>query len=226
MNGAPELAPALSALQHENIVHGLAATVSADLVGPSKNLLLFVRPSTLRYTLNGYAICTRRADLQRVVHEFAEFYRQRLHDYQQQGKYPINGPLEVRASSLDSAAGLELPDARPPTLSPIAPYAGQSDWDVAVWIGLLTLPGTPYANQFYRELEEFLFTHYRPPYAMARVEWSKGWAFTDDGPCSDESILTSTIPGTFGESWGWAKSRLAAYDPHRVFSNDFLDRLL
>ncbi|MDC0672506.1 cholesterol oxidase substrate-binding domain-containing protein [Nannocystis sp. ncelm1] len=226
MNGAPELAPMLSAQQHENIVRGLAATVSADLIGPSKNVLLWERTSILRHTTNGYAICTRRADLQRVVHEFAEFYRRRLHDYQQQGRYPINGGLHVRATSMDSAAGLELPDARPPALSSIAPYSGRSDWDVAVWLGVFTLPGTPYANPFYREIEEFLFTHYRPPYAMARPEWSKGWAFTDDGPCSDQSVLTDTIPRTFGDSWSWAKSRLMAYDPHRVFSNDFLDSFL
>jgi FAD/FMN-containing dehydrogenase len=225
MNGAPELAPQLSALQYQNVVQGLAATASADLVGPSKNVLLYIRPNTLRYTTNGYAICTRRADLQRVLHEFAEFYRKLLSEYQQQGQFPINGPLEIRASSLDSAAGLRMPGAQPPALSPLAPRAQNPEWDVAVWIGVLTFPGTPHAHQFYRDLESFIFAHYRPPYAMPRVEWSKTWAFSDAGPYTDGDVLTSTIPNSYGDSWGWARSTLASYDPHGVFTNDFLERL-
>lgn len=226
VSGSPELGPRLSELQYDNVVQGLAATLSADLVGLSKNLMLYVRSSTLRYMTSGYAICTRHADLQRVVHEFASFYRQLVQKYQAQGLYPINGPLEIRASSLDHVAGLDVAGARPPALSAIAPYAEQPDWDVAIWLGLTTFPGTPHAYPFYREIEEFLFHQFRPPYALARAEWSKGWAYTDEGPCSDANVLSRTIPGTFGSAWEWAKSRLAAFDPHRVFSNDFLDRFL
>ncbi len=225
MNGSPELAPELSALQYQNVVQGLAATASADLVGPSKNVLLYIRPNTLRYTTNGYAICTRRTDLQRVLHEFAEFYRKLLSEYEQRGQFPVNGPLEVRASSLDSAAGLRIPGAQAPALSPLAPRAQNPDWDVAVWLGVLTFPGTPHAHQFYRELESFLFTNYRPPYAMPRVEWSKTFAFSDEGPYTDGDVLTSSLPNSYGDSWDWARSKLASYDPHGVFTNDFLEHL-
>lgn len=226
MNGAPEMAPELSAQQYENIVHGLAATASADLVGPSKNLLLYTRSSTLRYKSSGYAICTRRIDLQRVMHEVADFYQRLLQEYQQRGQYPINGPLEVRASSIDRSAGLELRDAPPPALSSVAPSSMQADWDAAIWLNLMTFSGTPHANQFYREFEEYLFAHFRAPYALARPAWSQGWAYSEEGPGTDERVLHDTIPNAFGESWGFAKARLTAYDPHRVFSNDFLDRLL
>jgi hypothetical protein len=50
---------------------------------------------------------------------------------------------------------------------------------VAVWLDLLTFPGTPYAEHFYREIEEWLFTTYSGDYALVRPEWSKGWGYTN-----------------------------------------------
>jgi hypothetical protein len=50
---------------------GLTATASTDLWGRSKNLMLYVKPTTLRETANGYAVHTSRASIQRVVSEFA-----------------------------------------------------------------------------------------------------------------------------------------------------------
>lgn len=225
-NGSPELAPDLELLLYSNIVQGLSSTGSADLVGPSKNLLLYVRPSTLRYTTNGYAICTRRAEIQRVVHEFADFLRKRLQGYQQQNEYPVNGPIEIRVTGLDSATSVGVSGARPPALSAAAVDSKHPEWDVAVWLDLLTFPGTRGADAFYRELEEFVFANYHPPYAQARVEWSKGWAYTAEGPWTNHAMLTSSIPSTFGESWQWAQARLAAYDPHRIYGNEFLDQFL
>ncbi len=221
MNGAPELAPALSDLEYGTIVSGLASSASADLVGLSKNVLLDQRADSSPYVVGGYAICTRRADLQRVVYDFTEFYRTRLREYQEQGQFPVNGPLHIRASSIDNVNGLELPDARTPLLSPIAPNSSQPDWDVAVWIELLNLPGTPYANQFYRELEEFLFSHFCPPYAMPRIEWSKAWGYTDEGPYRDRGV----VGDSYGDSLAAASSTLSSHDPHGVFSNDSLDHI-
>jgi FAD/FMN-containing dehydrogenase len=223
IEGAPQLAPALGALQYRTTAHGLASTMSTDIWGPSKNLLLYSKPTTLRYSLNGYAILTRRCSIQRVVHQFSTFYQERLHAYQQQGKYPVNGPIEIRVSGLDHPRDIDVTGAQEPTLSAVAPNPNNPEWDVAVWLDLLTFPNTPYAAHFYREIEEFVFTNYRAPYAMARAEWSKGWAYTDDGAWSDPTILTKTIPGTFGTAWSWAISRLSIFDPHRIFSNEFLD---
>jgi Cholesterol oxidase, substrate-binding len=100
---------------------------------------------------------------------------------------------------------------------------------VAVWLDVLTIPGTPYANQLYQEIETWLFSRYAD--AAVRPEWSKGWAFTDRGAWTSESVLTRTIPDAYragqmaGDDWDWAVATLAAYDPHRIFSNEFLDRV-
>lgn len=226
VKGAPELAPELEALQYTTIVQGLAATASADLSGPSKNVLLYAQPSMLRYTTNGYAVCTSRANIQRVVHEFTAFFRARLQAYQQSNVYPVNGQVEIRVTGLDHAAEVGVSGARSPALSAVAVDPEHPEWDVAVWLDLLTFPETRYADSFYGDLEQFIFSNYRPPYAQARVEWSKGWAYTPEGPWTSHAMLTDTIPKTFGDSWEWAKAKLTAYDPHRIYGNEFLDQLL
>ena len=223
---APERSPELEALQFANIVEGLAATASADLTGPSKNVLLYAQPSSLRYITNGYAVLARRADIQRVVHEFTAFFRERLRAFQRAGMYPINGQVEIRVTGLDHAGEVEVSGAGAPALSAIAPDPRHPEWDVAVWFDLLTFPGTRHADDFYGELERFILANYRPPYALARVEWSKGWAYTPEGPWTNHRVLAETIPATFGDAWRWARARLDAYDPHRIYGNEFIDRLL
>jgi hypothetical protein len=98
-----------------------------------------------------------------------------------------------------------------------------------VWLDVLTMPDTPSANQFYEEMEAWLFSHYAD--AAVRPEWSKGWAYTDAAAWDSRPVLTHTIPDAYragqsaGDDWDWATATLAAYDPHRIFSNEFLDRL-
>jgi FAD/FMN-containing dehydrogenase len=138
----------------------------------------------------------------------------------------VNGPIEIRVSGLDHAGDVNVAGAQAPTLSVVTPHPSHPEWDVAIWLDLLTFPGAPYADHFYREVEEFVFTNYQAPYAMTRAEWSKGWGYTLEGAWSDPTILTRTIPGTFGTTWPWATATLAAYDPHRIFGNEFLDHLL
>ncbi|WEP00436.1 cholesterol oxidase substrate-binding domain-containing protein [Streptomyces sp. FXJ1.172] len=206
---------------------GLAATDSADLWGPSKNTLLYLRPTTLRVTANGYAVLTSRAAVQRVVHEFTSFYRELLDAYAARGRFPVNGSVEIRMTGLDDPADAGVPGAEAPLLSAVRPSAEHPDWDTAVWLDVLTLPGTPYAEEFLRELERFLLGRYDGRYALARAEWSKGWAYTDDSAWADPEVLGTAVPGTFGRQvWTRAVTTLDRLDPHRVFGNGFLDRLL
>ncbi|MFI9803506.1 cholesterol oxidase substrate-binding domain-containing protein [Streptomyces sp. NPDC052301] len=221
------LAPVLGAAQLEAASAGLAATASADLWGPSKNTLLYLRPTTLRVTANGYAVLTSRAGVQRVVHEFTSRYRTLLEAYAARGRFPVNGSVEIRVTGLDDPAGTGVPGARAPLLSALRPSAARPEWDTAVWLDVLTLPGTPYAEAFLRELERFLFTAYDGGDALARVEWSKGWAYTGDAVWSDPEVLDTTVPASFGtQVWAEAVAILDRLDPHRVFGNAFLDRLL
>ena len=71
----PSEAVALGQESYADTVASLGAERSADIWGASKDVLLYVRPATLRVTANGYAILTRRRDVQRVISEFADRYR-------------------------------------------------------------------------------------------------------------------------------------------------------
>ncbi|PIM69148.1 FAD-linked oxidase [Streptomyces sp. JV178] len=228
-DGAWYLAPVLGKAQLTTAELGLAATASADLWGPSKNTLLYVRPTTLRVTANGYAVLTSRSQVQRVVAEFTSFYRERLAAYAARGDFPVNGSVEIRVTGLDDPADVGLAGARAPLLSALRPRADRPEWDTAVWLDVLTLPGTPDAEAFFRELERFLLRTYDGGHALTRVEWSKGWAYTDEAAWSDEEVLGTVVPASYedGEGPGWdgARQVLDRLDPHRVYGNSFLDRL-
>ncbi|MGW1953049.1 cholesterol oxidase substrate-binding domain-containing protein [Streptomyces sp. NPDC001920] len=225
-DGAWYLAPVLGNAQYDVAALGLVATRSADIWGPSKNTLLYLRPTTLRIATNGYAVLTGRDQVQRVLAEFTAFYRERLAAYAARGRFPVNGSVEIRVTGLDDPADVGAAGARHPLLSALGPRADRPDWDTAVWLNVLTLPGTPHAHQFLRELEQFGLRTFDGGYAMSRVEWSKGWAYTDEAAWSDDDVLDSAVPGSFGESaWVQASGVLDRLDPHGVFGNTFLDRL-
>ncbi|MFJ4623206.1 cholesterol oxidase substrate-binding domain-containing protein [Streptomyces sp. NPDC088812] len=211
------LAPVLGNAQLDAAALGLVATLSADIWGPSKNTLLYVRPTTLRVHANGYAVLTRRDGVQRVVAEFTAFYRERLEAYAAAGRFPVNGAVEIRVTGLDDPADTGRAGARAPSLSALRPDADRPEWDTAVWLDVLTLPGTPHAEAFYRELEAFLLTTYDGTHARTRVEWSKGWGYTGTSAWSDEDVLETAVPSSFGPVWTEAADSLERLDPHRVF---------
>ncbi|MGV9497957.1 cholesterol oxidase substrate-binding domain-containing protein [Streptomyces sp. NPDC003642] len=220
------LAPLLGTAQYEAAALGLVATLSADLWGPSKNTLLYLKPTTLRVHANGYAVLTSREGVQRVVAEFAAFYRERLTAYAARGSFPVNGSVEIRVTGLDDPGDAGVAGARPPLLSALRPRADRPEWDTAVWLDVLTLPGTPDAEAFLRELERFLLRAFDGGFALTRVEWSKGWAYTDEGVWSDAEVLDAVVPAAVGEAaWAEADAVLDRLDPHRVYGNAFLDRL-
>ncbi|MFH8380572.1 cholesterol oxidase substrate-binding domain-containing protein [Kitasatospora sp. NPDC018058] len=212
------------------ITHLLAGGLRSDLWGPSRTLLQYVRPTTLRVTANGYAILTKRADLQWVVSEFAAYYRQLLGEYQARGEFPVNGAVEIRVTGLDDPSSSGVPGARPPLLSALRPRADRPEWDTAVWLDVLALPGTPGLERFARDLEQWLLRTFDGTRAGTRVEWSKGWAYTADAVWADPDLLGRVIPDSLrvggGPGWDEAVAVLDRHDPHRVFGNPFLDGLL
>jgi FAD/FMN-containing dehydrogenase len=220
------LAPVLGNAQYDTAALGLVATLSADIWGPSKNTLLYIKPTTLRINANGYAVLTSRDQVQRVVAEFTAFYRERLTAYAALGRFPVNGSVEIRVTGLDDPADAELAGARAPLLSALRPDSAHPQWDTAVWLDVLTLPGTPYAEAFLRELERFLLDSHDGTDALTRVEWSKGWAYTDDAVWDDEHVLGTAVPASLGDGvWEQAAGILDRLDPHGVYGNAFLDRL-
>jgi FAD/FMN-containing dehydrogenase len=231
LSGNPSAVTTFGPLQYDLVAAGLVTTFTYDIWGWSKNLLLYVRPTTLRVTANGYAVLTSRSNIQRVVNEFVTRYEALVATYQAAGNYPMNGPVEIRVSGLDEPADIGLGSAGAGQLSALRPRPDHTAWDVAVWFDILTIPGTPTADQFYREMEQWMFSNYSGSYAMVRPEWSKGWGYTNTAAWADTVALATTIPNAYrtgqatGDNWDTALATLDQHDPHRVFSSPLLDAL-
>jgi FAD/FMN-containing dehydrogenase len=227
----PSSTPAFGQAEYAASVAGLAALDAADLWGSSKNTMLYIRATTLRLNESGYGIACRRVDIQRVLHLFIEKYRNLQATYQAAGNYPMNGPVEVRACGIDRLADVGITGAQPAALGATSPRVDHPEWNAVVWLNLLTFPGTAGSYRFYREMEQWTIATFDGTWAAARPEWSKGWAFSDTAAWGDAAMLRHTLPAlvsagkpTDGD-FRWAMRRLDAHDPHRVFSNGFLDRL-
>jgi hypothetical protein len=131
---------------------------------------------------------------------------------------------------LDDPAWSGVPGARPPLLSPVRPRADRPEWDTALWLDILTMPGTPHLHRFLRDVERFLWRTFDGTRAALRVEWSKGWAYTDDAAWADQEVIDRRVPDSLraggGEGWDEAVAVLDRHDPHRIFGTAFLDSLL
>ncbi|MDX7987876.1 FAD-binding protein [Xenorhabdus sp. 12] len=227
---APEVTPLMGEMKYQ-LVNAALQGYTKDIWGWSKNVLLYVKPTTLRVTANGYAVLTRRADIQHVLHVFYEQWKKLLVTYATAGKYPINGPIEVRVTGLDTPSEVMVENAVTSSLSAIRPRPDKTEWDVAIWLDILTFPGTPHAIEFLNQFEKWLFKEFNGTYASARVEWSKGWAYGKTSAWEDKEVLTKTIPTSFTEglptdnNWVSAVSALQQHDPHHIFRSPLLDKL-
>jgi hypothetical protein len=143
------------------------------------------------------------------------------------GEFPVNGQVEIRVGGLDRPEESVAPGARPPLLSVVRPPTDRPEFDCAVWIDVLTQPSTPGAHAFYRDLERFLLATFDGEYALTRVEWSKGWAYTDTEAWADQEVIGTAVPASYGPGqWAEAVGVLDRLDPHGVFGNAFTDRLV
>ncbi|WP_186119589.1 cholesterol oxidase substrate-binding domain-containing protein [Burkholderia gladioli] len=229
--GDGSLTPLFGQTQLAVTTAGLALTLSADIWGWSRTVQQYIRPTTLRVTANGYAVLTRRADVQRAINEFVQFYQNRVSAYQAQGLYPMNGPVEIRVTGLDQPGDIGAGTVAP-TLSALKPRPDHAEWDVAVWFDILSLPGTPSADRFYREIEQWMLSNYSGSYATLRPEWSKGWGYTNTAAWQDATMIGTTVPGLYRDgqpassNWDTARATLDRLDPSRIFSSPLLDKLL
>jgi len=208
---------------------------SNDLWGLSKNTLLYVKDSTLRVTANGYAVQLRQEDVQQAVHDFTKQYISMVDSYAWKLEFPINSPLEIRVTSLDDPALVGMPKgstAESPTISALRydDVAKKNKWDVALWLDVLTLPGTASSNTFYAELEEWLMNRFTGDKGLVMVEWSKGWAYTADGEPNagawTSAKVMNTIRQNFGDDdWNYEVATLAKYDKSNLFTNALLTTL-
>jgi FAD/FMN-containing dehydrogenase len=211
---------------------GLIFENTGDIWGPSRYSTLYVKPTTLQVTANGYCILTSTSSIQQVAHDFYTYYTNLVSQYEANGQYPMNGPIEFRVTGLDQTSDVVMSGAQQAQLSPLRPRPDQPSWNCAVWIDALTIPGTPYADEFYTQLEAWMMTNYTGSYAAVRFEWSKGWAYTNSGGWSNTTMLDTTIPAMYttgqaaGDGWSAALATLDTYDPNRIFCGPFQDVLM
>ena len=211
---------------------GLFFEGTGDIWGPSRYSTLYVKPTTLQVTANGYAILCSTSSIQRVVYDFYTYYTNLVNQYASNGQYPMNGPIEFRVTGLDQTADVVLSGAQQPQLSAVRPRPDQPSWNCAVWIDALTIPGTPYADEFYTQLEAWMFSNYTGSYGAVRFEWSKGWAYTNSGGWSSSTAFGTTIPAMYttgqaaGDGWSDAVATLDSYDPNRIFAGPLHDQLM
>ncbi|AUM16795.1 MULTISPECIES: cholesterol oxidase substrate-binding domain-containing protein [Rhodococcus] len=230
--GNPAVAPAFGQVYYNTTVAGLAATNSSDIWGWSKDLQFYIKATTLRLTEGGGAVLTNRANIANVIHDFTQWFHQRIEHYRALGQYPLNGPVEIRCCGLDQPDDVQVPSAGPPTISATRPRPDHPEWDTAIWLNVLGVPGTPGMFAFYREMEQWMRGHYDNGSATFRPEWSKGWAFGPELPYTDQRIVEQVLPDTYregvpaDENWDSARAVYNRLDPHRIFSNSFIDRLL
>jgi FAD/FMN-containing dehydrogenase len=210
---------------------GLVFTGTWDIWSQWQNVLLYVKPTTVRIVEAGFAVVTARANIQQVVSDFYAQYTSRLNYYAGLGQYPMNGPIEIRVTGLDHPADVLASGAQSPILSSVRPRPDQPGWDTAVWLDMGTLPVTAGFSQFYADMESWIWSHYTGSYATVRPEWSKAWGCTRSGPWTSTSLVGSTIPAAVsagqasGDGWSAAISILTGYDPGAVFCSPFLDTL-
>ncbi|KAJ6648414.1 D-arabinono-1,4-lactone oxidase [Pseudolycoriella hygida] len=205
------------------------ALLSFDIWGPSKNLLLYVKDTTLRQTGSSFVVITKRSNVQKIVSRATAFYKKLLRDYSAANKFPINGVMEIRASALDYPYGV-VPDGDSPTLSSLHPIEGRPELDTGLWITILSFKNAEYQNEALQKVERFFFDTIDDGInAIVRPEWSKGYGYTNEAPWTNTNVLKK-IPSKFPDSstydgWNFAASTFAKYDPHWIFSNDYLNEL-
>jgi hypothetical protein len=121
---------------------------ASDLWRPSKNSLLYGKETTTRLTTNGYAVHIRRLEIQEAVHDFTVKISVLLQAYDNDSKWAINGPVEIRgrasmipqqrriAPRVDRQQPADIWSRvssantlfRPGTVSPVLPPSGRRCW--------------------------------------------------------------------------------------------------
>jgi hypothetical protein len=236
LNGLPWLTPRFCDFFASTTRAGLKGETGGknltDLWGKSKDLLLYIRSTTLRQTANGYAILMKKEQVQMAIFDLTSKYRSMLEEYQSRFQWPINGPIEIRISGLDDPSKMGG-KAECPIISSVSvdPETTKHGWDVALWFDLLTVispDNIPTVFQFYTEFETWLYSKFGP---QVRAEWSKGWAFTaDQGGWTNQEIFKKirasfTVGRNNENTWKHEVDTLNKYDTDKLFFDPLLETL-
>jgi hypothetical protein len=217
----------------------LHASNGYKMNGTSRNLLLYVKPTTLLVTSFGYAVQIKRTDIQKTANLWYTNFMRLLNKYKALNKYPVNSAVEMRCTLVDKVSQLNPADTSgtmlPPLLAASAVSNGDSSLDTVFWVDVLTIPGTTHMNEFFGELEDWMDSVWGTTGTNTmRPEWSKGWAYTRDDATSgtggsgwsNEDVLKNRIPQYYGDNFAKASAILAKYDGKDIYRDAFLKKLM
>jgi hypothetical protein len=125
--------PLLGQTLYTTTVAGLLTSLSGDIWGKSKNTLLYYKPNIPHGHEASHVILTHRSNIQKVLNSFYNFYKSLLNQFQAQGKFPVNGPLQIRFNSVGSSNGKDL------GLSALYSLNDSRNFDVGIWINLANI---------------------------------------------------------------------------------------
>jgi hypothetical protein len=147
-----------------------------------------------------------------------------LHAERDAGRFPINGPVEIRITDVDGTDGLCAKGLAP--LAASAPDNINTAFDTVVWLDATTVPGTPGAGNFFGGLEKDLAALARAHKDKLRLrpEWSKGWAYDSNGVAWKDAEQLRQLQASI-QSLGGVRETLDRCDKAGVFRNGLLDDL-
>mgnify|MGYP002853648948 CR=1 FL=1 len=234
----PRIVPQYNTTSINGIIDLMAnedpATKLNDIWGSAYTTTLYVQPKTPRLTVAAWGVIVDRDNVQRALAEWYQFFSELLAEYRAQGLYPYTGPVELRAHSLEYPSDVLIPNAVEPTLSGARPHPDHPDNDTIIWFAINNNVDQPHAAEFNTRLEQWFLSNYAD-YGIVPPEWTKAYAYTEDGEFggawTNREILTEVFPAAWREgypednNWDSARAQFNAMDPHGVLSNSHLDKL-
>lgn len=201
------------------------------LSGQARDLAIYLKDTTLRVTLAGWALQLPRSEVQGAASAFFTKVQSMLMEAAQDKvspSYPINAAMELRCDTMDESLGLAITYPSPPALAATrSATPGDAALDTVFWLNVGTITGTPGSDAFYTDLEKWLLDTYA---SYVRPEWSKAWAFTPAGPWTNQAVLAQyrglyNDPSMAPHTLKWVNSTLSGYDRAGLFTSPLLAQL-
>ena len=165
----------------------------------------------------------------------ADKYNEIISRFSSDLKWPMNGPIELRVSSLDAAEHISTENGKSPSRPVISIMASDSlseknGWDICIVVEITTLPISDSLNMFYSQMEEWILDTFTSNFARARPDWAKGGAYTSDGPWTNQAVLSYiresfTLGRASDDNWQWQTTTLEKYDSKNIFQSIMTSQL-
>ncbi|CAG7832626.1 unnamed protein product [Allacma fusca] len=200
---------------------------SLNIWGTPKDTLLFFHPDSERFSDGSWTIVTSQGNAQNVIHNSFRLFEEARTIFDNVSEYI----LEMRFVTVDDPSDVGIKGAESPGLGHFHPIEGRPDMNIVVVIEItstkiVTTPEGQMLLEFLTAYEKKLFKYFNDGEAIVRLEWAKGWGFSNKGPNTNAEILAGVKKlGKFGPL-KYSVDILNKYDPFRVFTSKFTDFIL